>query len=491
MQQSPGLARRAVASVFWSFLRFGSDQIFNFVVFVAMARLLSTADFGLFVVALVYAEVGKIVASAGLVSSLYRAPEITPRLADTVFWSNLGLAAIVALAGLVLQGPVASALGRPEGGAVIAALGFVVPITALGASHMSRNLREFGHKSLTIRSILSGLLGGGLAVAAATHGFGVWSLVIQRYASETINTLVAWWAFRWRPGFQFSFQTLRQQLPLGGNVAASQLVILFISRAQDVIISRVLGASAVGSYRTAWKSVELIAQGTIMPFSTVSLPTLAKLQNDPVAFQRAYLRIVAASGAISFPCIVGFGLLAGDLIPLIYGPKWADSVPVAHVLIFLAAPYALNFFADPALTAIGRADVIVRLAIVQLVSTIILCTAAAPFGLAAIATAYVVRSYLTLALQLWLFERATAIRAWSVLRAVAPQVLACVVMALLVAGFGVLRKAFPDVRLYLAGAVLLGALSYVASLTVLVGGKVRGEVLGRARDFIAARWTGA
>jgi O-antigen/teichoic acid export membrane protein len=352
---------------------------------------------------------------------------------------------------------------------------------------MSRNLREFGHKSLTIRSILSGLIGGGLAIAAALNGFGVWSLVVQRYANETINTLVAWYAFRWRPGFQFSFQTLKQQIPLGGNVAASQLVILFISRAQDVIISRVLGASAVGSYRTAWKSVELIAQGTIMPFSTVSLPTLAKLQSDPAAFERAYLRIVAASGAISFPCIVGFGLLAGDLIPLIYGPKWTQSIPVAHVLVFLAAPYALNFFADPALTAIGRADVIVRLAVVQLISTVIFCSLAAPFGLTAIAIAYVVRSYLTLGLQLWLFQRATAIRAWSVLKAITPQVLAVAAMAAAVVAFSILKNAFPDVRLYVACAVVLGAMVYAGALTLTVGSKLRGEALSGARAFIAER----
>ncbi|RYF99125.1 MAG: hypothetical protein EON94_11900, partial [Caulobacteraceae bacterium] len=133
MQRSPRLSRRASASVLWSFVRFASDQVFNFLVFVTMARLLPTEDFGLFIVALVYAEVGKIIASGGLVSSLYRAPEITPTLADTVFWSNLLLALIVAVAGLVLQGQIAAALGRPEGASVIAALGFVVPITALGA----------------------------------------------------------------------------------------------------------------------------------------------------------------------------------------------------------------------------------------------------------------------------------------------------------------------------------------------------------------------
>lgn len=487
MQRSPRLSRRASASVLWSFVRFASDQVFNFLVFVTMARLLPTEDFGLFIVALVYAEVGKIIASGGLVSSLYRAPEITPTLADTVFWSNLLLALIVAVAGLVLQGQIAAALGRPEGASVIAALGFVVPITALGASHMSRNLRDFGHKSLALRSLLSGVIGGGLAILAALNGFGVWSLVVQRYVTETISTIVAWMSFRWRPSFQFSLQTLRRQLPLGGNVAASQLVILFISRSQDVIVSRSLGASAVGIYRTAWKSVELIAQGTIMPFSTVSLPTLAKLQPDPAAFRNAYLRIVAVSGAISFPCIVGFGLLADQLIPLIYGAQWEPSVPVAQVLTFLVVPYALNFFADPALTAIGRADVIFRLALVQLAGTVVFCSLAAPFGLTAVAVAYVVRSYLTLVLQLWLFSRATSVRPLVVLRAIAPPVAAVATMAVAVLLLGLAKSQFANAWVFVVCAALLGAAVYGLALGLMVGAKVRGQALAHVRGFIAER----
>jgi O-antigen/teichoic acid export membrane protein len=356
-----------------------------------------------------------------------------------------------------------------------------VPITALGASHMSRNLRDFGHKALALRSLLSGTIGGGLALLAAFNGFGVWSLVVQRYAAETINTLVAWHAFRWRPGLSFSFSTLREQLPLGGNIAASQLVILFISRAQDIIVSRVLGAAAVGAYRTAWKSIELAAQATITPFSTVSLPTLAKLQAEPEAFRRAYLRIVAASAAISFPIIVGFGLLASELIPLIYGAKWSSSVPVAQVLTFLFMPYALNFFADPALTALGRANVIFRLTVVQLVATLIFCILAAPYGLTAVAIAYVVRSYLTLALQLWLFERATAISALSILRAVTPQAIGVAMMSGAVLLLASMKEAFPNPWLYVACAVLVGAAVYLPVMVLTAGRKARADALVQFR----------
>ena len=121
---------------------------------------------------------------------------------------------------------------------------------------MSRNLREFGHRALAVRSLGAGLVGGTLALVAAHAGWGVWALVVQRFASEMIGTLVAWHAFRWRPGFDVSWTTLRTQWKLGASVAGSQLLLVALNRTQDVILNRALGIGAVGVYRAAWKSIQ-------------------------------------------------------------------------------------------------------------------------------------------------------------------------------------------------------------------------------------------
>lgn len=473
-------------------MRFGGDQVFGFVVFAALARRLDPATFGVFIVGLAVAEIGKIIAQAGLVSSLYRAPAITPRLADTVFWANLATGLIVAFTCLALCRPLAAALGSVAAAPVIAALGFVVPVSAAGATHMSRNLREFGHRALALRSLGAGLLGGILALAAADAGWGVWSLVAQRFASEAIGTLVAWHAFRWRPGLQFSWSTLRAQWKLGASVAGSQLLLVALNRTQDVIVSRMIGIGAVGTYRTAWKSIEVVAQGVISPFSTVAVPTLAKLAHDMPAFRRAYARFVASSAILAFPAIAGIGVLADVLIPLLFGPQWQASVPVARVLCLLAPPFALNFFADPALTVLGKAATIARLAAIQLALTLAFCIAAAPHGLFWFAAAYVARAYLTLALQMVLLHRATGIRPLAVLAGIAPPLGAAIVMAASVsAAAGVLGV--HGVPQGLAGFARLGAIMaqgamvYAGVLFVLLGSGRRAELVGLVRGLMIRR----
>lgn len=473
-------------------MRFGGDQVFGFVVFAALARRLDPATFGVFIVGLAVAEIGKIVAQGGLVSSLYRVPAITPRLADTVFWANLATGLLVAFACLVLCHPLAAALGTQAAAPVIAALGFVVPISAAGATHMSRNLREFGHRALALRSLGAGLIGGAFALAAAHAGWGVWALVAQRFASEAIGTLVAWHAFRWRPGLQFSWSTLRAQWKLGASVAGSQLLLVALNRTQDVIVSRMIGIGAVGTYRTAWKSIEVVAQGLISPFSTVAVPTLAKLAHDMPAFRRAYARFVASSAILAFPAIAGIGVLADVLIPLLFGPQWAASVPVARVLCLLAPPFALNFFADPALTVLGKAGTIARLATIQLALTLLFCIAAAPYGLLWFAVAYVARAYVTLALQMVLLERATGIRPLDVIAAIAPPLGAAIVMAACVSATASAvglhgAPASAPAFLCLGGLIAQGAAVYASVLFVLLGSGRRAELADLLRGLAGRR----
>jgi O-antigen/teichoic acid export membrane protein len=486
----PSLRHRAAGAIGWSVVRFGGDQVFGFVVFAVLAHRLDPAAFGVFVVGLAVVEIGKILAQGGLVSSLYRAQEITPRLADTVFWANLAMGLVFAFACLGLRHPLAQALGSAQAAPVIAALAFVVPISAAGATQMSRTLRAFGHRALAVRSLGTGLVGGALALAAAQAGWGVWALVVQRFASETIGTLVAWHAFRWRPGFAVSWTTLRGQWRLGAGVAGSQLLLVALNRVQDVIIGRTIGIGAVGVYRTAWKSIEVVGQGVISPFSTVAVPTLARLVQDMPAFRQVYVRMVATSAMLAFPAIAGIGALADAIVPLLFGAQWEDSVPLARVLCLLAPPFVLAFFAEPALTVLGRAGVIARLAAVQLVLTLALGIAAAPFGLTCFAAAYVLRAYATLALQLVLLQRVTGIRARDVFAGIAPALGAATVMAVVVWGTGDTMPVRdgpggPGALARLGFLVVQGVLVYAWMLAFLLGREQRADFAHLVRSLLA------
>ncbi len=435
---SADLKRKTAISILWTVVRTGSDYFLSFVVFAVLARKLGPAAFGVFALAVAFAEVGRVLPSSGFINALTRAKRVPVEMADTVFWATLALSFIVAVATAVVSRPLAAAFGEPRVAPLLTALGFILPVSAAGATHMGLKLREFGHKALASRSVVSGVLGGAAALAAAWAGWGPWSLVVQRGVTEAAGTAMAWLAYPWMPGRRFSFAMLREMAGLSASLTGNQLLNVALVRVQDVVIGRVIGAPAVGVYRTAWRTVDLIAQGAILPFAQVSLPTLAHLQDDLPAFRKAYLRLVGVSAVLAFPAIIGFAVLAPSAVPLMFGDRWAESAGIAQVLGFLALPYMLNRFAGPALAALGQSATLTRLGALQLVLTIVLSIVAAPFGLTAIAWAYVIRSYLTLPAQMQAFKRHSGLGYRPLFRVIAPPLLTTLIMAAALIALGYL-----------------------------------------------------
>jgi O-antigen/teichoic acid export membrane protein len=474
---SGDLKHKTARSIMWTTVRMGSDYLLSFVVFAVLARKLGPEAFGVYALAVAFAEVGRVLPTSGLIDTLTRAKQVSPEMADTVFWASLALSCSVAAVITLIARPLARAFGAPEVAPLLTALGWILPVTAAGATHMAMRLREFGHRSLASRSVVSGVLGGAAALAAAWHGWGAWSLVVQRAVSEVAGTGMAWQAYPWLPGRRYSNAMLRQMAGLSASMTGTQVLNVALVRVQDVVIGRVIGPAAVGVYRTAWRTIDLIAQAAILPFSQVSLPALARLQDDLPQFRKAYLRLISVSGAVAFPMIIGFSVLAPSAVPLIFGDQWVQSARIAEILGLLAVPFTLNRFSAPGLAALNRSSTLARLAALQVVLTIVLSLAAAPFGLIAMAWAYVLRAYLTLPFQMIAFKRYSGLGYRPVLVAIAPGLLMAVIMACALWAAGpLIGGGLPNRISFVAVMTVLGAAVYLGALMVFARGFVRQQV---------------
>jgi len=353
----------------------------------------------------------------------------------------------------------------------------LVPVSALSGIHTARKLREFGHKAIAARAVACGLFGGTASVAAAIAGWGVWSLVVQAAIVETVGIVFAWQAYPWRPRLRFDMTRLTEVGAFSGTMLLTQVSGLFLTRIQDVVIGRYISVAAVGSYRIAWRMIELISQATIQPIVTVSFVTLAHLQDDKERFSNALLRMVGLGAILTLPALSGFGVLSGDIIPLLFGAKWESSAAIAQVLSLMAVPFCINYFLVSALAAIGRPGSMAKSTGVQTVAALGLSLLAAPFGVQWVAAAYVLRAYLMLPYHLHLFRRDTGVGLMPLMRAVMPPFLASQAMV------GVLLLAVPRLHetlghgiAFLAVAVLLGGTVFVGALLLFAGHYVRSNL---------------
>lgn len=462
------LRRQSKHSVGWSALRFLSDQFFAFVVFVLLARLLTRADIGAFAIIAIVSEIFRTMSTAGLVQIVARRPELTDEFTDTIYRGHMGFSLIACIAILILAHPFADFMNAPQIARPLQALSLVLPLSALGQTHMALRLRQFGHKTTALRSVIGGLLGGAAAIVAALAGLGLWALVIQRLVTELVSVALSRAAYQWKPGWRFSWAIFKQNLGLNGSLTATQLVFIFTLRLQELVIGNMVGMVAVGIYRTAWRTVELISNSAIRPFTTVAMQTLARVKHEPTELCRAYQWMISKAAIISFPALAGFGVLGPLAVPTLFGPKWAEAGELARIFAFMALPFTLNQFASPSLGALGAGRSLLVLAISQLGLTALFTLLAAPYGLFAVAWAYVARAYLTLPLQILALKRASGIgpgRIWSAIwQPLAASTVMAVALHLALPETGAL---IPNPWARLALAIAAGAAIYGLTLTAI------------------------
>jgi len=474
------LKRKTATSIVWTIARGASDQLFSFIVFVTMARLLPKHDIGVFAIAYIFAEVGRAIAANAVNQVIARQPQLSERFMNTVFWTNVAVATLYAAIIVLLVLLPIPYFQQPGLRPVLMAMAIPVIVNALGSTHLALRLREFGHKTIAIRSVVAGLIGGSVAIAAAFLGFGVWSLVIQRVVNEVIGTVLSWLSYRWRPSLQYDVTIAKQNIGFSGDLTIAQLIFLFLVRIQDLIVGGVLGPAMVAVYRVSWRLIESFAVGSIQPFSTVALQTFSRLADRPTELRNAYRQFIRLCSSVSFPAVVGLGVLSPELVHVVYGAKWVEAGRLGQVFAFMAVPFTLNYFASPVLSAMGDGRKQRLLALIQLVLTIVLTASVVRYGLLWVVVGYVLRSYLTLPIQIRFLERSSGIRLSDTWSAIKWPFFCSVAMGLAVTALKLLVE-LPPFWMLVSGAAL-GGILYVAALTTACP-----ELIRQISDFLRKR----
>ena len=167
-------------------------------------RLLTPADFGVMAMVIVFTGLVTALSSLGFSMAIVQAPEASPELLDTAFWSVL--ATSVLAAGLVVLGAPAieSYYREPTlaGFTVWMALHPVATNLNMVPPSILRRQMRFGAASAA--EVAGLVIGSGGAVILAIRGAGALSLVFQLVVSLAVTALVGTAIVGWYPRLRWS-----------------------------------------------------------------------------------------------------------------------------------------------------------------------------------------------------------------------------------------------------------------------------------------------
>jgi len=472
-------------SIILSALQQYGRQIIMFGASVAVARLLTPAEMGVFAVSMGVIALLEALRTMGIPPYFVSLPTLST--ADQRLYSGLSWVLSFAFAGLLvaLSGWAGTFYGNRQITASLCILAVAHALSPIGVVPGLLLLREMRFGAMLWIGLAASTVHAVTVISLALAGAGPLSLAWAQVASNLTTSIGGVLCV---PGVLWQRPTLRgwrRPFSFGGWVTATSIAGSIGMQAAELITGRVLGLASTALYSRALGVAGLVR--TLFYASAVqpALPAFVHAQREEKdGMGRVYLRFVAVITGLSWPAYAALAIWAEPVTVLLYGEQWRPSaallpmICLGTILSFAGMPY------HQALTARQRVRLLFLCETGLLLTWLLLLLIATPLGLRAVAWAYVLCSAIALSVYVTALRHAIGLR----LRDLAAVWWRSGVPALVVAAVAGLLRLSPlatawPLLLVLALTGCLCGLAWFAAIWL-----VRHEFRGHAGDLLRWGW---
>jgi O-antigen/teichoic acid export membrane protein len=477
-----GLGRSAARGAGVTLAGQGARILLQLASVTVLARLLDPSDYGLFAVGLVVVGIGEVVRDLGLTTAAIRAPSLTRRQRDGLFWLNTAAGVVLALTAVAAAEPIAAAFGEPQLVPVIRVLAATFLLNGVVAQYRAGLTRDLRFGALAGTDLGAQVLALGTAVAAASLGAGYWSLVVQQLVQGTVVLVGAVSLARWLPGRPRRGSGLRPFVRFGTGVTGTQLAYYVGNNLDNLALGLTAGPAALGIYNRGYQLLMNPLNQVRGPATNLAVPVLSRLQDDPVRFGE-YLR--RGQLALGYTLVAAMAIGAGAAVPLVdlmLGARWAEVAPVLALLAVAGSAQTLAYVGSWVYLSRGLAAALLRYTLLTLVLSAVCIGVGSRWGVVGVAAGYATAALLEWPLSLWWLSRVTPVPVRALLTG-ALRITACAVPAGVASFLGTELAAGAPSVLRIAVGVLAGLAVYAAAAVLPpVRADLRG-VAGWARSM--------
>jgi PST family polysaccharide transporter len=327
---------------------------------IVVARSLGPEPYGVFAIANLLLGFTVLFRDLGFSPAIITGRLSEPIELDSAHWLLVCIGGGLALISAAAAPLIALAFASPavEDVLRVASLSLFAP--AWGVVPLARLQRRRQFNLLARISVCQNLAAMVCAISLAWLGYGVWALVLPAIVASALAATLAWMVLGRRPHLNFAWAHLRPHLREGANVTGFSMFNYLTRNADNAIIGRSFGEHALGQYAFAYtlmkRPVNIIAKALGTPL----LPMLADLQSDLERCDQAFVRVIGAVLRIAAPPLLMGALLSHLLVPVVFGERWLEAIPLVRILLFLGALQVVGTLFGSLWLSLGQSSLLLR-----------------------------------------------------------------------------------------------------------------------------------
>lgn len=352
------LKKNISSGIFYTAITRYSGIVISIVIGAILARLLSPTEFGVIALVTVFISFFNILSDAGIGPAVVQNKDLTTEDIQSIFLFSIVFGISLALLFFFSAPLIATFYNNSELIPITRLLSITIFFSALRIVPNALLTKQLKFKQIGIITIIVQLFSGLIAVFFAYKGFSYYALVYKSIF-DAVMIFIIFYSFS---SIKFIFLIKKEALLKIMRFSSFQFFFNFInyfSRNMDnLLIGKFINPAALGFYDKSYQLMMMPVQNLTHVITPVLHPILSAFQDDPHRIFKEYLKVVKILATIGFPLSVFLYFAAPEIITILYGNQWKQSIPVFKILALTIGIQMVLSSSGAIFQAVNRTDLL-------------------------------------------------------------------------------------------------------------------------------------
>jgi lipopolysaccharide exporter len=464
------VSQKATRGMGWNYLSFGLRKILNLIGLAILAHLLTPGYFGLVALATTTMDYLSIFSDLGLGAAIIQRKHSIEESANVAFILNFLAGFLLTVVTFLISPLAASFFRNAEVTPVLRWLGLSFFLTSIGSVHNVLLQRDLDFKKRAIPDLGNSIVKAVVSIVLAITGMGVWALVIGQLAGTAVGSLLLWIVHPWKPRWRWNGGIARELFRYGVSIMGNNALSIWEDSFDYLVIGRIYSPALLGIYTIAYKLPQMLVINILWVMTAVIFPAFSSLQEDRESLKKLFLSIIRYMEIVLTPICLGMVVAADPITRVAFGGQWVAAIPVLRVLSLYALVISVGYHVGDIYKAIGRPDILVKLAVPIFLVRLVGLWIGAQFSILGVSIAHLIVSLVAFAVQMTVASRFIKIDLMDILRQLKAFIAGSVLVCFALPALYFTREVAPVLRL--AIVVVAGAVGYLGALWFLERGTI-------------------
>ena len=367
-----------------------ATQAVSWVATLAVARMLSPADYGLMSLASILTGYVEIFNELGLGAAIVQRPAISQEEYSSNFWFSLMVGVVFSLLAFGLAYPTAWLFNEPKVIPITQTISILFTVGALMTVPYNILMRNLQFKTAGMIQLCAVAISSSSMLWMAYKGFGVWTLIGGTIILRLVTVVLVFLACGWRPSFHFRWVEVRSFLRFGLSVVGSRSLFYIFQKSDVFIVGTTLGTQAVGLYSLAMQLANIPTDKLVSLVNQVAFPIFSRFQDDASRLRELYLRMSGLLVIVLAPLLLSGAIWGDQIVRAVLGDSWVSIIFMFRALCISQLFVSAVTLSNAVNTAVGRSRWVVYFHLVCVALMPAALYLAAPFGFDALVIPWLV-----------------------------------------------------------------------------------------------------